>query len=1003
MPTRCVAFATDLTILAATDYFLEATAKPREALIGHNYFQVFPENAATGHTGYRRELQEACRCAIQQKQTCQLPVLPYNFRAPGAHGSRELYWKGSVTPVLDAREEVAYLLHEIREVTEEINREKESQAGHLNLLLMAKAVGATVWEAYIASNRLTFSEAYREVFGYTEDPLVHELKIWDQHLHPDDVMKTRHSINATIAARGKFWTGEYRYLKADGTYTPVLDHGYIMYDYKGKPLRMVGTMIDLSRQKTQESKLKESNERFELIARATNDVIWDWNLEDDTIWWNDGFKNLFGYKEEEIEPTAISWTSRMHPDDAARVKRLIHTVIESGNTYWQDEYRFRCASGTYLTIQDNGYVMHDASGKPVRMIGAMLDITERRRIEQKLQESVAHSRHIMESLPLMTWTATPDGLVDYYNHRWFDYTGSTLEEMKDWGWEKFIHPDDAAAAKQQWLHSLATGEPFTSQSRWRSARDGNYRWFLARSLPIRDQSGAITKWVGSHTDIEDNKQTLLALEETSRKLRFLAESIPQIVWSANPDGNIDYFNKRWYQYTHMSQEESLAFGWRPALHPDDRQTTVTTWLQSIHTGEPYNLHLRLRNIYTDTYRWFLARAMPMRDEQGRITKWFGTATDIHDQIELQEELEQSEKQLRFLAESIPQIVWTTDPTGYHDYFNKRWTEYTGMSLAESIGFTWKEVLHPDDRKPAWERWQHSLRTGEYYEIEYRFQNIHDGVYRWFLAQAMPMRDERGNIVKWFGTCTDIEDHKKAEEELLEKNLELKRMNYDLDSFVYTASHDLKLPIINMAGIFEELTRNIEFRDPDAQKMIGMFNKSLRQIHNTIHELSEVVKVQKNDARDLELVNLEQLTSDVLESIQETILNTGARLATDFSEAPVIAFSRANLKSIFYNLISNAIKYRDHTRVAEISLSTAVKGEFIELRVQDNGMGIDMNKHQNKLFQMFKRFHNHVNGSGLGLYIVNRLLTNSGGYINIESTLNEGTTFYLYFNQKKDLV
>ncbi|MFT2007160.1 PAS domain-containing protein [Pontibacter sp. 13R65] len=1003
LPMLCMVLSPELTILAATDRFIDAIGTNKASITGQAVFNVFPEEAGIGQQEYRQQLEKACQQALQNKEQSLLPVFSYKVNHPDSANSGAQCWKTTITPIPDADKGIASLLLELTDVTAETNQVKVAQTEHLHPLVIRQPVGAAVWEADIPNNKLTFSESYREVFGKAGDQLEHELTVWEQHLHPDDVAHTRQKITAAIEANSMFWAGEYRYRKANGTYANVLDQGYIIYNYSGKPVRMVGTMIDLGRQKAHESKLKESNERFELIARATNDVIWDWNLVDNTIWWNDGFKNLFGYTEEEIEPTAISWKSRLHPEDKERVQQSIHAVIDSGNTYWNDEYRFRCASGQYLIIRDNGYVMHDADGQPVRMIGAMLDITEKRKIEQQLQESMEHSRNIMEALPLMTWTATPSGAVDYYNQRWFDYTGSALEEMKDWGWEKFIHPDDVDAAKKSWFRALSTEETFTNQSRWKSGKDGTYRWFLARAMPLRDSLGNITKWVGSHTDIEDNKQTLLALEETSKKLRFLSESIPQIVWSANSDGNIDFFNEGWYKYTHMTREESLNLGWKPALHPDDQQLTIDTWLHCVDTGEPYNLHLRLRNIYTDTYRWFLARAMPMRDEQDRVIKWFGTATDIHDQIQLQEELERSEKQFRFLAESIPQIIWTTDPTGFHDYFNQRWTEYTGLSLEESIGFTWNSVLHPDDRKPSWERWQHSLSTGEFYEIEYRFQNTHDGTYRWFLAQAMPMHDEHGNIVKWFGTCTDIEDHKKAEEELLEKNLELKRINYDLDSFVYTASHDLKLPIINMASIFDELTRNVEFQDPDAQKMISMFNKSLRQIHNTIHELSEVVKVQKNHERDLDQVDLAELTNDVLDSIQETMLNTGTRLFTDFSEAPLITFSRANLKSILYNLISNAIKYRDHTRVAEISMKTTHRGDFVELQVQDNGLGIDMNRHQNKLFQMFKRFHNHVNGSGLGLYIVNRLLTNSGGYINIESKLNEGTTFYLYFNQKKDLL
>src|SRR5690606_7699877 len=152
-----------------------------------------------------------------------------------------------------------------------------------------------------------------------------------------------------------------------------------------------------------------------------------------------------------------------------------------------------------------------------------------------------------------------------------------------------------------------------------------YRWFLARAVPIHDTFGHITSWVGSHTDIEVHKQLLLSVQESNRRTQFLAEAIPQILWTAEPDGSIDYFNNRWYEYTHMTEAESLDWGWGPSVHPDDLQFAVDSWLHSMKTGEKYQIELRLRNIYTESYRWFLTRALPMRNDNGEIVKWFGTA------------------------------------------------------------------------------------------------------------------------------------------------------------------------------------------------------------------------------------------------------------------------------------------------------------------------------------------------------------------------------------------
>ncbi|MEJ8757822.1 PAS domain-containing protein [Pontibacter sp. H259] len=884
------------------------------------------------------------------------------------------------------------------EVTELVATKQQVADNKHSLQLLAQATGSVTWEYNTKTQKLIWGDAYTKVFGYPNREI--DAATWKDYIHPEDYPAIRASIDATIAEGKKSWAGEYRYLKADKSYTTVLDHGYIIYDKEGKPERMLGSVVDISSQKEHEQKLQHYNERFKRIAMATNDVIWDWNLLDDSIWWSEGYNKVFGYKEFDTELHISSWTNHIHPDDLETIKKEAQGAINGDAKIWEGEYRFQCADGAYKVIQDKGHIIRNEQGKGIRMFGSMLDVTEKRKIERQLQESNHHRKQVLESLPLMTWTATPEGTADYYNQRWYDYTGATFEELKILGWTKIIHPDDKEETVRLWHQAVTDGTDFEIENRWKCAKDGKYRWFLVRAVPIRNDAGDITMWVGSHTDIDEQKQVMLALEEGANKFRYLTESSPQIVWSANPDGNIDFTSQQWYDYTGMTIEESLGYGWAPAIHPDDLQMLLDNWTESITTGVPFYVEVRVRNVLTDVYQWFIIKAQPTYNNNGDIIKWYGVGININDMKLLQKQLEESEKEMRFMANSIPQMIWTARPDGYHDYFNKRWMDYTGLNLEESIGMIWNEMLHPDDRERAWERWQYSLRTGEYYEIEYRFKNGFNGTYRWFLGQAIPMRDDEGNIVKWFGTCTDIEDHKKAEEELVEKNLELERINHDLDSFVYTASHDLKLPIVNMAGIFNELTLNTEFKDPDAPELISMFNKSLEQIYNTINDLAAVVKVQKNKVREYERVDLGEVTEEIKLSIQDTLAASGTEIKTDFTEVPALVFGKANLKSILYNLISNGIKYRRPDLKPEITLTTTRKGDYVELRVQDNGIGIDMNKHQNKLFQMFKRFHNHVSGSGLGLYIVNRLLTNSGGYINIESKLNEGTTFYLYFKQKK---
>ncbi|MFC7666255.1 ATP-binding protein [Hymenobacter humi] len=216
--------------------------------------------------------------------------------------------------------------------------------------------------------------------------------------------------------------------------------------------------------------------------------------------------------------------------------------------------------------------------------------------------------------------------------------------------------------------------------------------------------------------------------------------------------------------------------------------------------------------------------------------------------------------------------------------------------------------------------------------------------------------------------------------------------------MYTASHDLKQPIHNMAGIFEELTRTAYFRDPEAIKLISYFERSLAQIFKTIDDLSAIVRGQREQQEiPAEDVALAPLVSEIIGSLQEQARQADATFELDFATCPVVTFVRPNLQSLLFNLISNSLKYAAPGRPPCIRIRSApdaVSGRPI-LTVQDNGIGIDMERFGPQLFQLFRRFHTHVDGTGMGLYLVNRIVQNHGGRLEVSSAIDEGTTFQIY--------
>jgi signal transduction histidine kinase len=235
-------------------------------------------------------------------------------------------------------------------------------------------------------------------------------------------------------------------------------------------------------------------------------------------------------------------------------------------------------------------------------------------------------------------------------------------------------------------------------------------------------------------------------------------------------------------------------------------------------------------------------------------------------------------------------------------------------------------------------------------------------------------------------------------ELQSTNAELKRVNNDLDSFVYAASHDLKAPVSNIEGLLHTLMDAMPqdaANDEGVLQIIEMINKSISRFKSTIQDLTDITKIQKNFEEELEEVYLSDILENVQVNLNELISKSKANIIVDIKDCPAIKFSRKNLNSILYNLISNAIKYRSPDRVPEVKIKARIFNDYILLKVTDNGLGMNPSD-KDKIFSMFKRLHNHVEGSGVGLYIVKRILENSGGKIEVESQPDKGSVFKVYF-------
>ncbi|HEX6478831.1 MAG TPA: PAS domain-containing sensor histidine kinase [Ktedonobacteraceae bacterium] len=604
------------------------------------------------------------------------------------------------------------------------------------------------------------------------------------------------------------------------------------------------------------------------------------------------------------------------------------------------------------------------------------------------QQAEDDMRVLIDSIPHLVWIMRPDGRCDYCNQRWCDYTGLTFQQAQEDGWLRAIHPDDQQPTLLVWQHAVQTGLPYETQQRVRQATTGVYRWFLVRALPYKDRQGRIVKWVGTSTDIDEQKQAEARIKASEQNWHVLAETVPQLVWIRRAeDGFPDYFNQRFCDYTHATCEQLYGYGWSQFLHPDDYQRTLAVREHSLRTGIPYEAEYRLREGLTGRYRWFLARALPVRDDAGQIVKWFGTATDIDEQKRTEEALRQSQVRVRALIDS--NIIGITSNEGEEEVIveaNDAWLHMTGYTREDVRSRMLTRVkITPPEQGPIFEQaMQEVAANGQHAPFETELL-CKDGSRLPVLVGGVLFQNRPRQIVTF------------TLDNSARKELEQRK-----DVFIWTASHELRNPLTVLKLQAAVLHRQLAKQDmsASASALSGM-ETQINTITRLVEELLDVSKIQAGRLEYVrEPVNLDALLREIADIMQHThpshtILIHGAVQTSLLGD-------RDRLAQVFINLLSNAIKYSPDAQTVEMDLSASE--DAVTICVRDHGLGIPREQRE-KIFERFYRTadaqHKAIPGLGMGLYIVAEIVQRHGGTISVDSEVGKGTAFTVTLPRKRD--
>ncbi len=604
----------------------------------------------------------------------------------------------------------------------------------------------------------------------------------------------------------------------------------------------------------------------------------------------------------------------------------------------------------------------------------------------------------------------PKGCCTFMNPAAEEMTGYKLEEIHGKKLHDVIHymnPDGTPLATED----CAIRNALDKEGRLRNQedvfirKDGSFFDVSCAVHPI-NENGSVSYTIMEVRDITEEKRAQQTILESEARFRMMADNAPVIITVRDETGQFLYVNKQLVDFIGLSFEKTLELTWKDVAHPDHIESLAKMFDKGLKARAAYRVEFRMKR-FDGAYRWVVLTDSPRFGANGELLGFVGSVIDITEMKEAERKVKQNAELLQKLFLEVPAVVGLIRTKDYkYVLANSQYRRlYGGRPL---VGKTIYEAHTDLEGQGFFSRIEEVFETGQPFignEVEAIIEGGENKQNAYFNMVCQPLlgpNNEIEAILVFAVEVTELVNARKAilltNNELSDKNKELQRINNDLDNFVYTASHDLKSPIANMEGLAALLREELQDKlNIDDLQILDMVQGSVNKLKGTIADLAEITKVQKELKSAVEPLSFDVILEDITSDIDTLIQASDATIVTDLQVQDIL-YARKNLRSIIYNLVSNAIKYKYPDRKPVIKLSTYQEDTYIILEVKDNGLGIRKDQ-QHKLFTMFKRLHSHVEGTGIGLYIVKRIIENNGGKIEVNSELGEGTTFKVYFKQE----